>query len=165
VEYGWIEVGAPAQGLQDCFRVLGFHEKPAPCLAGLLLERGSLWNTFVIIGKVLTLLEMICSAMPGALTPFQQHPALRAADGELRIPDALYARIPSTDFSRQVLSIETGRLIVQQLGPVMWSDLGDADRAAAALSTCGLEPEWAASWRAAKPPRSAISLASLAAQA
>jgi len=165
VEYGWIEVGAPAQGLQDCFRVLGFHEKPAPCLAGLLLERGSLWNTFVIIGKVLTLLEMICSAMPGALTPFQQHPALRAADGELRIPDALYARIPSTDFSRQVLSIETGRLIVQQLGPVMWSDLGDADRAAAALSTCGLEPEWAARWRAAKPPRSAISLASLAAQA
>ena len=55
VEYGWIETGASVQGRQDCFRVLGFHEKPAACLAGLLCERGSLWNTFVIAGKILAL--------------------------------------------------------------------------------------------------------------
>jgi mannose-1-phosphate guanylyltransferase len=165
VEYGWIGVGAPVQGRQDSFRVRGFHEKPHSSLARLLLEQGSLWNTFVMVGKALAFLEMICSAMPGALVPFQRFPVLRAPSEELRIPDSLYAQVPFADFSRQVLSIETQRLIVQRLGPVTWSDLGDCERAVDALSRGGIEPEWAASWRAAKPPDSVRRSASFAALA
>ncbi|MCU1335101.1 MAG: putative Nucleotidyl transferase [Bryobacterales bacterium] len=165
LEYGWIEVGQPALDRRDSFRVRGFHEKPSLPLARLLLEQGSLWNTFVMVGKVLAFLEMTCSAMPGVLRAFQQYQPVRASNQELRIPDSFYAGIPSADFSRQVLSLETQRLIVQQLGPVTWSDLGDCERALAALSHCGGEPEWATSWRAMKPPASAMHHASLAALA
>jgi mannose-1-phosphate guanylyltransferase len=52
VEYGWIEVGEPTSGRHDAFRVRGFHEKPARPMARLLLERGSFWNTLVMVGKV-----------------------------------------------------------------------------------------------------------------
>jgi hypothetical protein len=89
------------------------------------------------------------------LKTFQQFSALRAPNEELRIHDSLYARMPSTDFSRQVLAMETQRLIVQRLGPVTWSDLGDCDRTVAAISRCGPEPEWATIWRAPKPPHAA----------
>lgn len=164
-EYGWIEVGAPVPHSLDSFRVRGFFEKPSLPLAQFLLSRGSLWNTFVLIGKVSAFLETICSAMPGVLREFQRLPALRARGEEVRIDDSLYGRIPFADFSQQVLATETQRLIVQQLGPVFWSDLGDCDRAVAALSRNGIEPEWAESWRAGKPPAAIRRPASLSALA
>lgn len=153
VEYGWIEAGAAVGAQKPAFRVRGFHEKPSRPMARLLLERGSLWNTFVMVGKISAFLEMICSALPGVLAVFRQFPTHRAPDEELRIPDSVYERIPSADFSRQVLATETERLIVQRLGPVVWSDLGDCGRAVAALSRCRPEPGWAARWRLAKQPR------------
>lgn len=156
VEYGWIEVGAPVEHTPDSFRVAGFVEKPSPPLARFLLERGSLWNTFILVGRVLAFLEMICSAMPGLLKEFKHFPLRRARSGELRIEDSLYQRIPSADFSRQVLAVETQRLIVQKLGPVTWSDLGDCNRAVAAFSRGGPEPEWAESWHVAKAALTAV---------
>lgn len=152
VDYGWIETGPPVLGRADSFRIHAFHEKPPLGLARLLLERGSLWNTFVMVGRALAFLETICSAMPGVLAAFHQFPAYRSSGEEVLIPDSLYARIPYADFSRQVLSLETRRLIVHRLGAVTWSDLGDCDRALDALSCSGLEPAWAQDWRTRKPP-------------
>jgi mannose-1-phosphate guanylyltransferase len=152
LEYGWIEVGVPVQDRRDSFRVRGFFEKPPLSLAQFLFAQGSLWNTFIMVGSVFAFLEMICSAMPGLLKTFQRFPLLRAPSEEVRIDDSLYARIPFADFSRQVLAMETQRLSVQRLGPVLWSDLGDCDRALTALSLSGIEPEWAKNWRTRKAP-------------
>ena len=146
-EYGWIETGAPVA--DESFRVRGFVEKPAEPMARLLLEQNCLWNTFVMVGRVLTFVEAICSAMPGLLRSFRESPMHFHADGEIRVPDSLYARVPSVDFSRKVLAQETKRLIVQRLGPVTWSDLGDCDRAAEALSCASVQPDWAKNWRMA----------------
>jgi mannose-1-phosphate guanylyltransferase len=158
VEYGWIEVGAQACEQRDAFLVRSFHEKPAKAMAELLLERGSLWNTFVMVGRVLAFLEMICSARPGLLNLFRQHPVRRAPGEEIRLDDALYARMVTGDFSRHVLARETNRLIAQRLGPVAWSDLGDCERAAAALSRAGTELEWTSNGRVARRlPRPAAS--------
>jgi len=53
VEYGWIETGPPVHSTGgDCSRVLGFFEKPPLYVARELLSRGSLWNTFVMVGHV-----------------------------------------------------------------------------------------------------------------
>lgn len=150
VEYGWIEAGAPVGREPDSFRVRGFLEKPSEAMARFLLDQGSLWNTFVMVGRVLTFVEMICSALPGLLRSFKQSPLRRAPNEEIRIEDSLYALMPSADFSRQVLSMETRRLIVHRLGPVTWNDLGDCDRAIAAVSHCSIEPEWAKNWYAAR---------------
>lgn len=152
VEYGWIQTGDPVLGRGDAFQIRAFYEKPQLPLARLLFDQGSLWNTFVMAGKVLAFLEMICSAMPGMLAAFQELPTIRSSREEIRIPDSLYARIPYADFSRQILSVETRRLIVHRLREVMWSDLGDCDRALDALSRCGRDPDWAHVWRARKPP-------------
>jgi mannose-1-phosphate guanylyltransferase len=149
-EYGWIETGLPVGRTSDSFRVRGFLEKPSDAMARLLLEQGSLWNTFVMVGRVLTFVEMICSALPGILNSFR-HPALRRAPNEeIRIADSLYAGMPSVDFSRQVLSMETERLIVQRMNPVTWNDLGDCDRALAVVSRGPSEPDWAKRWQEKK---------------
>jgi mannose-1-phosphate guanylyltransferase len=146
-EYGWIEAGAPVQGEPDSFRVAGFIEKPSEEMARFLFEQGALWNTFVLVGTVLAFVEAICSAMPGLLKMFHQSPICRSANGELHVSEALYARVNPCDFSRRVLSPETARLIVHRLGHVVWSDLGDCDRAAAVLSGNESQPDWAKNWR------------------
>jgi len=128
IDYGWIETGAPVGREHDAFRVRGFIEKPSPQMACFLLDQESLWNTFVMVGRVLTFVEMICSSVPGLLKIVQQSALRRAPNEEVRIEDSLYAQMPSVDFSRQVLSTETRRLMVQRLGPVIWDDLGDCDR-------------------------------------
>src|SRR5207248_4243427 len=119
-DYGWIQAGSQVPGSPDSFRIQGFHEKPAPLVARFLFDQGALWNTFVMVGKVFAFLEMICSAMPGLLKLFQEFPAVQSPGEELHMTDALYAALPSIDFSRQVLSTETQRLIVHRLGLVTW---------------------------------------------
>ncbi len=146
-EYGWIETGAPVDGKPDSFRVRGFIEKPSEEMARFLFEQGALWNTFVLVGTVLAFVEAICSAIPGLLKMFHQSPIRRIANGELHVSEALYARVSPCDFSKRVLSLETSRLIVHRLGHVVWSDLGDCDRAAAVLSGNDSQPDWAKNWR------------------
>jgi mannose-1-phosphate guanylyltransferase len=149
VDYGWIETGAPVRRSQDSFRVRGFLEKPSKQMAQFLLEQSSLWNTFVMVGRALTFVETVCTAVPGLLKAFQKSPPMRCTPNEeIRIADSIYASMPSTDFSRKVLSPESRRLIVHRLGPTTWSDLGDCDRATAAVSHGVVEPEWLKNWRA-----------------
>jgi hypothetical protein len=106
---------------------------------------------------------MIYSALPGMLRAFRPFSAPAGPNEELRISDALYSEIPSTDFSRQVLSIETPRLIVQRLGPVTWSDLGDCERTVDTLVHCRLEPKWGKLWCAAKSSHGVTALPNAAA--
>jgi hypothetical protein len=80
----------------------------------------------------------------------------RAPSGEIRLEESAYARIPPVDFSRQVLSAATDRLIVHWLGPVVWDDLGDCNRAVDALLRAGFEPDWVKRWRAVRPAASAV---------
>jgi mannose-1-phosphate guanylyltransferase len=149
VEYGWIKVGDPVYSHREAFLVRGFHEKPPKDIAQILWEQGSLWNTFVMVGKVLGFLELVCSAQPGLLNLFRRSPSLWAPGEQVNLEDSLYESLIPRDFSREVLARETNRLVVQRLGPVEWSDLGDCDRAASTLE-CGPKPEWAANWRAVK---------------
>lgn len=156
VEYGWIDLGDPLPFHVGAYRVRNFYEKPSGEVAGLLLRRQALWNTFVMVGPALTFLEAICSAAPGLVGALGQSAMPRAPSGEIRLEESAYARIPPVDFSRQVLSAVTDRLIVHRLGPVVWNDLGDCTRALDALLRAGVEPDWAKRWRDARPAVSAV---------
>ena len=104
VEYDWIEPGAQIHGARDSvFRVNRFWEKPSLEVARRLLDRGCLWNTFVMIGRARTFLEMLREALP------------------------------TGDFSKQVLSALPDRLAVLRLDNVGWSDLGTPERVMAAV--------------------------------
>src|SRR5437016_11546714 len=49
--YGYIAVGHRLGGPGEAFRVVGFHERPAPALGALLVGGGGLWNTVVMVGR------------------------------------------------------------------------------------------------------------------
>jgi mannose-1-phosphate guanylyltransferase len=152
-DYGWIEVGASLAESHDFYRVCGFYEKPSAPVARFLWAEGALWNTLVMVGRAAAFLELFCRAVPGILQAFQHLSAVRAPNEEIRIPASLYARIQSIDFSRQVLAMETERLIVQRLAPATWSDLGDCRRAVSVFADREPEPAWAARWRLMNPTR------------
>lgn len=133
VEYGWIELGPSAGGAS--FHVQGFCEKPSLRVAEELIERGSLWNTFVMVGHVRGFLEMVTQALTGLVETFRESQLWTGA--EVHIQDSLYERIPSVDFSREVLSVQTRRLVALQLGRAGWSDLGRPERVMAVLQETG----------------------------
>ena len=136
--YGWIEAEAAASrdSQASLLRVKRFWEKPTASLARRLLDRGCVWNTFVMVGRARAFLEMIASAKPAIHQSFQTEDI-----------DDLYEDLPATDFSAQVLAASTERLAVLCLGDVGWSDLGDPQRVIGTLSENGLESPWLALWR------------------
>jgi mannose-1-phosphate guanylyltransferase len=147
VEYGWIELGPPTGGTDSAsFPVRGFCEKPPVHVARELLERGSLWNTFVMVGHVRGFLEMASAALPGLVEQLRKSQLW--GGWEAHIPDSLYQRVHSVDFSREVLSVQTKRLVALRMGRTGWSDLGHPERVMAVLQAAGLEPWWMKEWQA-----------------
>ena len=152
VDYGWIEAGETIGRHSGLSQVGGFREKPQLPVAEALLREGALWNTFVMVGHVCTFLEMAWAAVPSLLQALESREVALFPSGEIRIPDAVYDRIAPTDFSRQVLSTATHRLLALRLGNVEWSDLGDPYRVLTTiLEKSGDLPSWARLWPGAPP--------------
>lgn len=147
VEYGWIEPAEPIPAPEPAalYRVRRFWEKPSLVRARMLLARGCLWNTFVMVARVPALLTMIRRAMPGLYYSFTAaSPAIDTLlEGEaIR---TLYTRIPSTNFSRQALAGHPANLAVLPVRGVSWSDLGNSRRVMATLARARIHAEWAES--------------------
>ena len=128
-EYGWIEPARAASRYGSIRPVQNFWEKPPMELAEALFKRGCLWNTFIMVGRVSAFLELIASAMPHLFQTFST-----AARTGARDIAQIYDRIEPADFSSQVLSRSISRISVATLRNAGWSDLGDPQRAKAALS-------------------------------
>ena len=145
VEYGWIELGSPlGHKGSELFRVRGFQEKPTIDIARKLLEQGSVWNTFVMVGHVRAFLQMVQAALPDLLSLLGS--ARMWTGKEMHIEQSFYERVPSLSFSHEVLSTEIDQLVVLQLNQVGWSDLGDPERAVMAVHDSGCEPQWIQDW-------------------
>jgi mannose-1-phosphate guanylyltransferase len=148
-EYGWIEA-TPAMSTDSqggLLKVKRFWEKPSVRTAEELLERGCVWNTFVMIGRAQAFLDLIRAGAPEIYREFEallRLPESVRSDGAL---SAIYQRINVADFSKLVLSTRPERLGVWCLGDVGWSDLGDPRRVMAVLAETGFTHEWANSWR------------------
>jgi mannose-1-phosphate guanylyltransferase len=148
-EYGWMETGPAVGGIdRSTFQVRRFCEKPSLELAELLYERGALWNTFVMVGHVSAFLKMIGSARSGLMKAFPDHHLW--AGLEVQIPDWIYGRVYTTDFSREILSNQIHRLLVQRLSNLVWSDLGQPERVIDVLQSAGLKPWWMKEWCASR---------------
>ncbi len=136
-EYGWIEpqpsILASAQ--KSITRVRKFWEKPSLHLATSLMDRGCLWNSFVMVGCVDALLKMIRAAMPEMYAAFET----------TRDPAKLYSHIADSNFSHQVLAVRPGDLMVMRVGDVGWSDLGEPNRVLSTLARIGVQSELAMS--------------------
>jgi mannose-1-phosphate guanylyltransferase len=132
-EYGWIEAGpeVSAGAGNPLFRVRCFWEKPSLPKARSLWRRGCLWNTFVTIGRARAFLELLRTQLPHVLD--------RLAGSDL---DVAYQNLDSADFSRQVLTPMSDRLLVMRDSGSGWADLGDATRVIDTLVRNRVEAWW-----------------------
>jgi len=126
-------------------RVKRFWEKPTSQIAEELLKQDCLWNTFVMVGRAAAFVEMIQHASPALYSSFEPILSLSTPEMEDELMQRVYDQIPTADFSKQVLSLSTEKLVVTSLGDIGWSDLGDPHRLIAALFKGGIENPWVAS--------------------
>ena len=146
-EYGWIEPqpSVLASAEKSITRVRRFWEKPALNLATSLMQRGCLWNSFVMVGRVDALLKMTRTTLPELYTAFAAvTPAFESAV-EQKVAGKLYTQIAESNFSHQVLAIRPEDLMVMRVGDVGWSDLGDPNRVLSTLARIGMQSQLAIS--------------------
>jgi mannose-1-phosphate guanylyltransferase len=132
LEYGWIEPGTPLETDTVC-RVRGFWEKPSGVLASSLMERGCLWNSFVLVGCVHAFLSLIRRALPTLVELFESIRSSLFTVAERSALCELYSGIGGTSFSREVLSAQPNGLAVLCATGLGWSDLGEPSRVYAIL--------------------------------
>ncbi len=145
IEYGWIEPAASIFGHlpQVIRRVKRFWEKPSARVAVNFLNKGFLWNSFVMVGRVDAFLKMVQRAVPELYQAFEQvKPALGTA-GESAALESLYSTIAPSNFSHEVLAARATDLSVMSVKDVGWSDWGDPSRVLSTLARIGIEAEWA----------------------
>ena len=119
--YGWILPGpSTAPGV---FRVKTFVEKPAPRTALDLLAAGAVWNSFLIVARARTLCALYEKRLPALW-----HSMRAALDAGAH---AMYADLPSHDFSRDILVGAEPFLRLLRVPECGWTDLGTPERVAA----------------------------------
>lgn len=145
IEFGWIDIGSELE--ENTFHVEAFLEKPILRVARRLYRRGSLWNTFVMVGHVRAFLDLTWSAVP------ELKDIMRAASGkvlgnhDICVPDALYGAIGISDFSRHLLAQSTSHLLALRMSQMGWYDLGNPERVITFLRSSGNEiPAWVRAW-------------------
>jgi mannose-1-phosphate guanylyltransferase len=150
-EYGWIEPGLALSETQarSLCRVNRFWEKPALPQARTLLQLGCLWNTFVTIGSAATFFELLCSEVPDVVLSVTRG----LADNDLA---PTYDRLPSVDFSRDILVHQAKRLLVLRDSGSGWADLGSPNRVLRLLAGNVNQPAWFRQTRGSLPQGRAL---------
>ncbi len=146
-EYGWIEPQPSilASAEKSITRVNRFWEKPGLGLATSLMERGCLWNSFVMVGRVDALLKMTRAAVPELYDAFAGVAPTFESAAEQKAVGQLYTQIHDTNFSHDVLSQRPEDLMVMRVADVGWSDLGDPNRVLSTLARIGVQSQLAVS--------------------
>ena len=145
VDYGWIEPGAPLTNNVSgaVFQVRRFWEKPSLSLASVLMERGCLWNSFVMVGRVDGFLSLIRRTLPSLFGPFESiRPSLFTAKEPVELLD-LYSIIRPSSFSSDVLAARPSSLAVLSCENLGWSDLGEISRVLSVLGRKSDSADWA----------------------
>jgi mannose-1-phosphate guanylyltransferase len=136
-EYGWIVPAAadPSSGPSPGpMPVRRFREKPPAAEVAALLAQGALVNSFILVARVRTLHTLYKERLADLAALFRRW---RGGAGSLH---NLYERIPSRDFSRELLEPCADRLWVVSVPPCGWTDLGTPARVARCLESEGTEP-------------------------
>lgn len=144
-EYGWIEPGVAvgSRSRRAVNRVHRFWEKPHQELAQSLLERGCLWNSFLMVGRVSAFLEMVRYVLPDLYDRFAAAHSSFGNDTREVVLGALYQSISSINFSQEVLAKCHGGLAVLRVSKVGWTDWGEPARVLSTLASLGVRAQWA----------------------
>jgi len=141
-EYGWIEPGTPIGGGfgPEVRSVNRFLEKPDCESALQFYRRQYLWNTFVVIARSGTLIEMAQRYLSDIWNRFERMMAAIGTDRESRVIEKEYSRMKGASFSREVLERSTAAISVIEVKNVFWSDWGSGSRVLRTLEQIGKLP-------------------------
>jgi mannose-1-phosphate guanylyltransferase len=142
--YGWIEPAEPIGFSAPLFRVERFWEKPGPALARTLWSEGCLWNSFVLVGRLSTFLELMAKTLPQVCATFAAAWSNLGTTSEKEAVERLYWALPCSNFSQEVLVGNPTSLAVLRVENVYWSDLGEPRRVFDTLSQSRTRPKWMA---------------------
>jgi mannose-1-phosphate guanylyltransferase len=143
--------------------VLQFIEKPCTSDALKFIERGALWNTFIIAASIGGLLGLYERRVPELVTEMRGAVRRdRAEAGAGRAVTELYASLRPVDFSHDILPGQESSIRVVRVPPCGWSDLGTPERVGRTLAHMPTERMPTATWtRQLDAPVSPLSLAEL----
>jgi mannose-1-phosphate guanylyltransferase len=129
---GYLEIGNPLSGSTrpGAFRVEAFVEKPDRATAEDIIRRGGLWNSFVMMFRLETMLELLHRRRPA------DYEALA------RLDEAAYAALAPWNFSRDFLAHIPDRLLALRVGDVGWSDWGTPEAIERTLRGLNIVPPW-----------------------
>jgi mannose-1-phosphate guanylyltransferase len=121
------ELGYIVPGANDgsgALPVKQFVEKPSVGRARRIIDQGGLWNAFIIATSAQSLLKLFRRCIPDITE--QMHAAVKQdlARDESGATEALYDRLPTVDFSRDILEGQESYLRVLPVPDCGWSDLG-----------------------------------------
>jgi mannose-1-phosphate guanylyltransferase len=137
-DYGWIQpLPSSDAGAAPIRR---FWEKPSRALARILLERGCLWNSFVMAGRASAFEALVASTEPELSRALRAVAPLLGSPGESAALDHAYASLSTLGFSEAVLTRASGRLAVLRVKDVGWCDLGSPQRLIECARRQGVEP-------------------------
>jgi mannose-1-phosphate guanylyltransferase len=86
------------------------------------------WNTMVLVSRVSVLLELFQTCTPALYTAWRPYWAVLGSTRESEVLHAVYATLPSVNFSQAILAQSTSRLGVMRVHGVHWSDWGTPQR-------------------------------------
>jgi mannose-1-phosphate guanylyltransferase len=133
--YGWIEPGPALNGVQSgIFQVRQFWEKPTREIARGLMAKGCLWNSFMLVGRLSTLLGLFTLGTPELFVSFSKIRPILGTVFEHETMQRLYEDLRPSDFSRHLLEPAVANLSVLRMNDVGWADLGEPHRVARALA-------------------------------
>lgn len=118
----------------DVSTVVRFAEKPSIDRARSLIQRGALWNSFIMAARANALLDLFRARIPDIVR--QMHPAVQLDRPHPAKPVAapeLYEQLPDIDFSKQVIEGSEMMLRLVAVPRCGWSDLGTPNRLAETL--------------------------------
>jgi mannose-1-phosphate guanylyltransferase len=144
VEYGWIERGEVVDGLRgaEIRRVVAFHEKPSDVQARRYMQLGFVWNTFIFIADLQTLLEAGRCHLPRMSDRLARIAPFSGTENEAFAVHQAFALMPSANFSKAILEACPPLLAASALPGVTWSDLGTPRRVLELIRTARLTPPW-----------------------
>jgi mannose-1-phosphate guanylyltransferase len=129
-ELGYILPALNARG--TAADIVGFTEKPALEYAQELVALGALWNLFILVGTVSSLLELFEEDYAYAVVQMREALKQQAA-GDEEYLDRWYESVTPIDFSRDVLEVQATRLKVLRVPRCGWTDLGTPQRVVATV--------------------------------
>jgi mannose-1-phosphate guanylyltransferase len=127
IDYSWIEMGERIAQYFQLFRIKRLWQRPSPELATRLWRSGCLWNSFVMVARISTAVDLLMRALPELYASLVSIKSEIGAASEEQAVERVYAGMPSVNLSEQVLTHTPERLAVLPVSGVRWSNLGEPD--------------------------------------